>query len=183
MVRDASRVWENETALGDTTDATEDVGPEVKRRVTDAPVQAQPQVLGGIAHPPGLLLPQKTSSAPVHGSGWPGSASHNHDNMSELVLVLLAQGQNKELDLRDPRWHTKEGKQLVAEGYTGKKWVEDTKAWIHVSLEKSRLLRSRVLDKIVQPCPVLTLRSQHDGTQEVKCGCTLRSSKTLKFWT
>ena len=46
---------ENEAAPGDTTDTTEDVDPEVKRGVTDAPVEALPQVLGGIVDPPGLL--------------------------------------------------------------------------------------------------------------------------------
>ena len=46
---------ENEAAPGDPTDTAEDVDPEVKRRVTCAPVQVQHQVLGGIVPPPGLL--------------------------------------------------------------------------------------------------------------------------------
>ena len=81
---------------------TEDVDPEVKRRVTGASVQAQPQVLGGIVYPPSLLIPQETSATPVRGGRWPGSVSQNGEDMSELVLVLLVQGK-KELDLRDPR--------------------------------------------------------------------------------
>ena len=70
------------------------------------------------------------------------------EEMSELDLVLLAQRKERELDL-----------------------IEDTKAWIPVSLEKSRFLRSSVPDRILQPRPVLTL------TQEVKCRCTLHGFK------
>ena len=157
---------ENKIAPGDTTDTTEDVDPEVKRRVTDAPVQVQPQVQGGIVYPPGLLLPQETSSAPVRGSGWPGSVNQNDEDMSELVLVLLAQGKKKrELDLKDPRWQTKEGKQLAAERYWKEmeSLVKDTKACVPVSLEKSRLLRSSVPDRILQPRPVPTLRTKGGG--------------------
>ena len=50
---------ENETSLGDTTNTTWDVDPEVKRRVTDVPVQAQSQVLGGSVYVPSLPLPQE----------------------------------------------------------------------------------------------------------------------------
>ena len=137
---------------GDTTDTSEDVDSEVKRRVTDAPVQAQPQVLGGIVYPPGLPIPQQTSSAPVHSSCWPGSVTQNDEDMSELDLVLLAQGKKRELDLKDPRWQTEEGKPLVTEGYRKEvaSLVEDTKAWVPVSLEKSLLFRSSVPDRILQ---------------------------------
>ena len=55
--------------------------------------------------------------------------------------------------------------------------VEDTKAWTPVSLEKSRLLRSSVPERILQPRPVLTLRTKDDGTQEVKCRGTLQGFK------
>ena len=52
--------------------------------------------------------------------------------------------------------------------------VEDTKAWAPVSLEKSHLLRPTEPDGILLPRPVLTLRTKDDGTQEVKCRCTLQ---------
>ena len=74
----------------------------MKRRVTDALVQTQLPVPGGIVHPPGLPLPQETSSTRVRGSGWPGSVNQNDEDMSELVPVLLAQGKKRELDLKDP---------------------------------------------------------------------------------
>ena len=54
---------EIEAAPGDTTDTTEEVDLEVKCRVTDAPVRAQSQVLGGIVNPLGLPLPRETSAA------------------------------------------------------------------------------------------------------------------------
>ena len=71
--------------------------------------------------------------------------------MSELVPVFLAQEKKRELDLKDPRWQTEEGKQLVTEGFRKEmeSLVEDTKAWVLVSLEKSRLLRSSVPDQIL----------------------------------
>ena len=59
--------------------------------------------------------------------------------------------------------------------------VEDTKARVPVSLERSRLLRSSVPDRILQPRPVLTLRMKDDGTQEVECRCTLQGFKTMMF--
>ena len=37
--------------------------------------------------------------------------------MSELVLVLVLVLGKKKRELEDRRWQTKEGKQLVAEGY------------------------------------------------------------------
>ena len=150
------------------------------------PDQVQPQVLGGIVYPSGLSLPQETSSVPVRGSGLPGLVSQNDEDTSELVLVLLAQGKKKrELDLKDPRWQTKEGKQLVAERHRKEmeSLVEYTKACFPVSLERSRLLRSSVPDRILQPRPVLTSRTKSDGTQEVKCLCTPRGFKDLTFWT
>ena len=52
--------------------------------------------------------------------------------------------------------------------------VDDSKAWKPVTLEKSRFLRSTVPDRIVQPRPVLCLRTEDDGTQELKCRCTLQ---------
>ena len=52
--------------------------------------------------------------------------------------------------------------------------VQNTKAWVPVSVEKSRLLRPSVPDRILQPRPVLTFRTGDDGTQEVKCRCTLQ---------
>ena len=61
-------------------------------------------------------------------------------------------------------WYRKEMESLV----------EDTKAWVPVSLEKSRLLRSSVPDWILQPHPVFTLRTKDDGTQEVKFQCTVQ---------
>ena len=93
---------ENETALADTTDTVEDVDPEVKRRVMDALVQAQPQVLEGILYPPGFLLSRATSSALVSGSCW-----QNDEDMSELVSSIS----------KITRWQTEEGKQLVTKGY------------------------------------------------------------------
>ena len=100
--------------------------------------------------------------------------------MRELVPVLLAQGKKKrELGLKDPSWQTKEGKQLVAERYMKEmeSLVEDTTAWVPVLLEKPRLLHSSVPDQILQPRPVLTLRTKDDGTQEVTCRCTLQGFK------
>ena len=85
-------------------------------------------------------VPLGTSSAPVRGSGWPGPVNQNDEDMSELVPVLLAQGKN----------YKKEMESLV----------EDTKAWIFVSLEKSRLLQSSVPDRILQPRLVLTLQTE-----------------------
>ena len=131
-------------------------------------------------HPPGLPIPHETSSALVLDSGVPGSVGLGDEDMTELVPVLLAQRKKtRELDLEEPRWQTKEDKHLVAEGYRKEmnSLVEDTKAWIPVSLEKSRLLRSSVPDRILQPRPVLTLRTKDDGTQEVKCRCTLQGLK------
>ena len=58
-----------------------------------------------------------------------------------------------------------------------KSLVEDAKSRVPVSLEKSRLLQSSVPDRILQPRPVLTLRTKDDGTQEVKCQCTLQGFK------
>ena len=81
----------------------------------------------------------------------------NDEGMSELVPLLLAHGK-KESNLTDPRWQTKECKQLVTEGYRKKMdfLVEDAKAWVLVSLEKSRLLRSSVPDRILLPREKLT---------------------------
>ena len=44
-----------------------------------------------------LLHPQETSSAPVRGSGLPGSVNQNDEDMSELVPVLLAQGKKGDI--------------------------------------------------------------------------------------
>ena len=90
--------------------------------------------------------------------------------------MLLAQERKGELDLLDPRWQTKEGRHLVNEGYRKEmeSLVDDTKAWVPVSLEKSRLLRSSVPDRILQPRPVLTLRTNDEVSQ---CRCTLQGSK------
>ena len=95
---------EDEAAPGDTTDTIEDVDPEVKRRVTDAlvaPVQALPQVPGGIQNSPFLLSPQETSFA-LCGGSWPGSVNQSDEDMSELVPVLLPRGKKRYLDLKDP---------------------------------------------------------------------------------
>ena len=43
----------------------------------------------------------------------------------------------------------------------------DTGAWALVRLEQSRLFRSSVPERMLQPRPVLTLRDKDDGTQEV----------------
>ena len=115
----------------------------------------------------------------MRGSGWSGSVTQNDEDMSELVLVLLAQGKKNELNLKGPGWQTREGKQLVAEGY-GKEMeslVDDMKAWILVSLEKSRFLRSSVPDRILQQRLALTLSPKDAGTQEVNCWCTLQGFK------
>ena len=103
------------------------------------------------------------------------SVNPNDEDMSELVPVLSAQGKKRELDLTDPHWQTKEGKQLVAEGDRKEleSLVEDTKAWVPVSLEISLFLRSSVPDRILQPRPVRTFRTKDGGTREVKCQCTL----------
>ena len=53
MVMGSFRVWTTRRHLETRTDTTEDVYPEVKRRETDAPAQAQPQAPGGIGDPPG----------------------------------------------------------------------------------------------------------------------------------
>ena len=87
--------------------------PEVKRRVTEVPVQAQPQVREGISYPPGLHFPHETSFALVRDGGGPWSAGQKVEDMSELVQVWLVQEKKRELDLKDPRWQTKEGTHLV----------------------------------------------------------------------
>ena len=109
----------------------------------------------------------------------------NDEDMSELVAVLLAHGKEEELNLKDPSWQTKEDEHLVAEGFRKElvSLVEDTETWVLVSLERSRFLRSSVPDRILQPRPVLTLRTKDDGSQDVKCRCTLHVFKTLTFWT
>ena len=53
----SARVWETRRHLETPRTPLEDVDPEVKRRVTDAPVQAQPQVQGGIENPASLSVP------------------------------------------------------------------------------------------------------------------------------
>ena len=60
--------------------------------------------------PPGLPLPHETSSALASDGGCPGSVDQNDEDVSKLIPVLLAHG--KELNLKDPRWQTKEGKHL-----------------------------------------------------------------------
>ena len=136
---------ENETAPGDTTNTSEDVDPEVR----EVPVQVHPQVPGGIVYPPGLPFLHETSFAPVRDSCCPGSVNQNDEDISELVPVRLAQRKKKEFDLKDPRWQTKDGKHLVTEGNKKEmeSLVEDTKAWVLVSLETSRFLRSSVPDR------------------------------------
>ena len=84
-------------------------------------------------YPPGLPIPHETSCAAVLDSGVPGSVGLCDEDMTELVPAQLAQGKKtRELDIKEPRWQTKEGKHFVAEG-CGKETnslVEDTKAWI-----------------------------------------------------
>ena len=46
--------------------------------------------------------------------------------------------------------------------------VEDTKDWVLVSLERSRLLRSSIPDRILQPRPVVTLRERDDGPHSAR---------------
>ena len=43
--------------------------------------------------------------------------------------------------------------------------------------DTSAFLRSSVPDRILQPRPLLTLRTKDDGTQEVTCRCTLQAFK------
>ena len=90
--------------------------------------------------------------------------------------MLLAHGE-KDLNLKGLRWQTKEGKHVGDEGYRKEMEcvVEQTKARVPVSLERSRLMRSSVQE----PRPVLTLRTKHDGNQEAKCWCTLQEFKDL----
>ena len=117
-------------------------------------------------------------------SGWPGSVNQNVEDMSEFVPVLLAQGKKRELDIEDPRWQTEEGKQLMTAGYRKEmeSLVEDTNARVLVSLEKSRLLRSSVPDRILEPPPVFTFRTKDAGTREVKCRCTGPKTLTFRTW-
>ena len=91
---------------------------------------------------------------------------------------VLAHGKKRELDLKDPPWQTEEGKQLLTEGYRKEmeSLVEDTRAWVPVSLEKSRLFRSSVPDRTLQPRPVLT-SSKDDGIHDGKCQCSLQGNK------
>ena len=126
---------ENETPPGDSTNESEDVDPEAKRRVTDMLVQVQSQVRGGIMHPPGLPLLHETSSALTIDSGRPGSVDQDDEDVSQLIPVLLAHW--TDLNLKDHRWQTKEAKHLVEEGYRKEmeSLVEDTKVWVLVSLE------------------------------------------------
>ena len=120
---------------------------------------------------PDIPLPHQTSSVPVRDSDLSGSVDQCDVDMSELVPVRG----KKELDLKDPFWQTKRGNILVPEGYPKEleSLVEDTIAWVLVPPERSRLLRWSVPDRILQPRPVLTLTTMDDGTQEVKCRCTL----------
>ena len=69
--------------------------------------------------------------------------------------ILLAEGQWKEME----------------------SLVEDTKAWVPVALEKSRLLRSSVPDRTLQPRLVLALRMKDDSAQEVESRCPLQGLK------
>ena len=122
------------------------------------------QVLGGSCVFLAFRLPQETSSAPVRGSGWPGSVNQDDEDMSELVPVCW-----HELDLKDPHWQTKEGKHEKEM----ESLVKDTKtlgsSLTHVSCAPA--------DRILQPRQVLTLRTKDDGTLEVKCRCTLQGFK------
>ena len=60
-------------------------------------------------------------------------------------------------------------KRRIEEGYK-KEFASlvDTGAWVPVPLEQSRLLRSSVPDRILQPRPVLALRENDDGLHEVE---------------
>ena len=95
--------------------------------------------------------------------------------VDDSVPVLLTQG-CKELDIKAPHWHTREGKRFIEELYKKKfTWlVEDTAAWVLVSFEQSRLLRSSVPYRVLQLSLVLTVRKKVDGLQDVKCPCTLQ---------
>ena len=108
MVMGSAREWKTKRHLKTQTDTTEDIDPEVKRRVNRC---ASPDTTSSAGRNRvsslGLLLPQETSSAPARGSGGPGSVNQNGEDMSELVPVFLAQRKkNKELDLKDSRWQT-----------------------------------------------------------------------------
>ena len=87
-------------------------------------------------YPPGLSVPHETSSAPVLDTGVPGSVGLGDEDMFELVPVLLAQEKKtRELDLKERRWQTKEGKHIVAEGFRKKtnSLVEDTALYTRVT--------------------------------------------------
>ena len=65
----------------------------------------------------------------------------------------------RELDLKDPAGSRRKAKKLWLKD-AGKKWnLWSTRP---VSLETSRVLRSSVPDRILQPRPVLTLRPKDD---------------------
>ena len=55
--------------------------------------------------------------------------------------------------------------------------VEETGAWKPVPLEESRRLRTVLPERVLQPRPVLTLRSDDHGKEEVKCRVTLQGFK------
>ena len=156
--------------------------PEVKEpdavrpRLETAPSQGQ--AIGGMTFPPSLP-PPPSEPKPLIDS----AAAHFGDEPDSVMVVnavsaLLTQG-HKELNLKEQRWKTPEGKAMIRSGYAKElqSLVTNTKAWIPEDLERSRELRTSVPDRILRPRPVLTLRHDDEGVEEVKCRCTLQGFK------
>ena len=127
-------------------------------------------------YPPRLPSPPLVDSADVH-----LAEDVDEDVIVGAVDVLLTQG-SKEVNPVNPRekkWQTTEGKARIARAYAKElnNLVTETKAWRPVDLEKSRQLRTAVPERILRPRPVLTLRHDDEGVEEVKFRCTLQGFK------
>ena len=156
---------ENDTVPGTTTDKSKNEDPEAKRRVTNTPVQVQPQMRGGIIYLPGSLTRHLLFLArhlPV--LRMTATLLELWIKMMRICpnssLCCCPRERGRSLISKISCWQTKEDKHLVTERYRKEmhSLVEDTKAWVPGSREKSRLLRSSVSDRNLQPRPVLTLR-------------------------
>ena len=88
--------------------------------------------------------------------------------------VLLANGRG-EVNLKEDRWKTPEGRALVSAGFKAEMdaLVRDTGAWKLASIDESRRVRSTNPDRIMKPRPVWTEREK-DGKQVLKCRLTLQ---------
>ncbi|CAK0795301.1 unnamed protein product [Prorocentrum cordatum] len=147
--------------------------PRLEEQTTiDDPSSSQQQ-FGGVTYPPSLPSPPLRDSANAH-----LARDVDEDVIVNEVDVLLTQG-SKEINPKEDKWKSPEGLAMIEKAYTKEmtSLVHETKAWKPVDLEKSRLLKTQVPDRILRPRPVLTLRTGDDGKEEVKCRCTLQGFK------